>query len=335
MSAQALIQATALHRYYGKYHAVNDFNLTLHKGEVLGLLGPNGAGKSTTMQMLTGNIAPSSGDIVINGINLLDEPLKAKANIGYLPEQPPVYRDMTAVEYLDYCSALHSIPKSQQKKARENVIARCGLGDIQNKLIANLSKGFQQRVGIAQAIIHQPDLVILDEPTVGLDPIQIRQIRALIRELGKDHSVILSTHILPEVQAVCDRVQIIHQGKTVFADSFKQLENRQAQSTLTVGFSAGFSKGGDKAKLSSLQGVEKATTLNAEQSRFQLTYSPQNQPNPSKVFKLAVDEGWVLNELKTDTQTLEQIFMSLIHGDASAVEPREKVLKTGGVGIDS
>ncbi len=306
MSTQALIKATALNRYYGKYHAVNDFNLTLHKGEVLGLLGPNGAGKSTTMQMLTGNISPSSGDIFINGVNLLEEPLQAKINIGYLPEQPPVYRDMTPTEFLKYCANLHNIPKTLKTKSLDNTIERCGLGDVTNKLIGNLSKGYQQRVGIAQAILHQPELVILDEPTVGLDPIQITQIRTLIRELGKDHSVILSTHILPEVQAVCDRVQIINRGKTVFADSFKQL-SEQSDSSVIVGFS----NGGDESTLAAIDAVERVDPL--ADNHYQLYF--KQQPDTSSIFNLAVKKGWELSELKTNKQTLEQIFMALIHSD--------------------
>ncbi len=335
MSTQALIQVMALNRYYGKYHAVNDFNLTLHKGEVLGLLGPNGAGKSTTMQMLTGNISPSSGDIVINGIDLLEEPLMAKRNIGYLPEQPPIYRDMTPLEFLNYCAALHDIPQNIKAKSLENTIQRCGLGDVQNKLIANLSKGYQQRVGIAQAILHQPELVILDEPTVGLDPIQITQIRELIRELGKDHSVILSTHILPEVQAVCDRVQIINQGKTVFADSFEQLAEQSASSLIVS-----FSDGGDKDDLAKVEGIEKVESIGANQYRLYF----KQQPDPSRIFKLAVEQGWVLSELKTDSQTLEQIFMSLIHSDTLIVDDTDantetdantiKYIKKGGDGYN-
>jgi len=326
MSTLALIQVTALNRYYGIYHAVNDFNLTLHKGEVLGLLGPNGAGKSTTMQMLTGNISPSSGDIVINGVDLLEEPLEAKRNIGYLPEQPPIYRDMTPVEFLNYCATLHDIPKNLQTKSLENTVERCGLGDVKNKLIGTLSKGYQQRVGIAQAILHQPELVILDEPTVGLDPIQITQIRELIRELGKDHSVILSTHILPEVQAVCDRVQIINQGKTVFADSFKQLA-KQSDTSLIVGFNQSASGSGNEKKiLTAQESIEKVEPLKANQYRLYF----KQQPDPSSIFKLAVEQGWVLSELTSDSQTLEQIFMNLIHSDM----PNEKYVKKGGGGYN-
>ncbi|MFN3786154.1 MAG: ABC transporter ATP-binding protein [Thiothrix sp.] len=216
-----LISAVGLVRYYAEQCAVDNVTVTLHKGEVLGLLGPNGAGKSTTMQMLTGNLAPSAGEILINGVDLLEQPRHAKQHIGYLPEQPPVYRDLTVEEYLHYCARLRAVPHQQRAEAIERTCERCGLQAVRKRLIGNLSKGFRQRVGIAQAILHNPAVVILDEPTVGLDPIQIREIRRLIRELGQEHGIILSTHILPEVQAVCDRVQILNRGKTVFNDSLQ------------------------------------------------------------------------------------------------------------------
>jgi ABC-2 type transport system ATP-binding protein len=228
MSKKLLIQAQHLHRYYGKYHAVNKISVTLYKGEVLGLLGQNGAGKSTTMQLLTGNILPSSGTIKINDINLLEEPIKAKQQLGYLPETPPLYCDMRVVEYLRYCGLLHDIPKAALDDAVNKVIRRCGLKAMQQRIIANLSKGYQQRVGIAQAIIHEPAVIILDEPTVGLDPIQIQEIRSLIKELAQDHSVLLSTHILQEVEVLCDRVHIINQGKTVFVDTLDALKQYQS-----------------------------------------------------------------------------------------------------------
>jgi len=180
------------------------------------------------MQMLTGNLAPSSGRIRINSIDLLDEPLQAKRSLGYLPEQPPVYRDMTVTEYLVYCAKLQGLRGDACQKALERALARCGLQEVRRRLIGHLSKGFRQRVGIAQAILHNPAVIILDEPTVGLDPVQIREIRQLIRDLGQEHGVILSTHILPEVQTICDRVQILNRGKTVFNDSLEggdSLEN--------------------------------------------------------------------------------------------------------------
>jgi len=225
MSRELLVEAKHLHRYYGKHHAVNDVSINLFKGEVLGLLGPNGAGKSTTMKMLTGNIAPSSGTVNIANINLLENAVAAKRQLGYLPETPPLYSDMRVVEFLSYCARLHDIAKKDVKTALDNVLERCGLEKMQQRLIGNLSKGYQQRVGIAQAIIHEPAVIILDEPTVGLDPIQIQEIRNLISQLAKDHSVILSTHILQEVEAVCDRVHIISAGKTVFIDTLATLKN--------------------------------------------------------------------------------------------------------------
>lgn len=225
MDSTILLAAEGLSRYYSEHCAVDSLNLHLQKGEVLGLLGPNGAGKSTTMQMLTGNLAPTTGSIQINGIDLLDEPRSAKRHLGYLPEQPPVYRDLTVNEYLDYCAKLHGMRGAERTQAIGLACERCSLTEVQNRLIANLSKGYKQRVGIAQAILHSPSVVILDEPTVGLDPLQIREIRKLIRELGQEHSVILSTHILPEVQAVCDRVQILNRGRTVFNDSLAGVDS--------------------------------------------------------------------------------------------------------------
>ena len=225
MSHTLLIQAHHLHRYYGKHHAVDDVSINLFKGEVLGLLGPNGAGKSTTMKMLTGNIAPSSGSISIANINLLENAVAAKQQLGYLPETPPLYKDMRVSEFLSYCARLHDIPKAKVKHAVDKVLQQCGLEAMQQRLIANLSKGYQQRVGIAQAIIHEPEVIILDEPTVGLDPLQIQEIRKLISQLAQAHSVILSTHILQEVEAVCDRVHIMSAGKTVFVDTMEKLKN--------------------------------------------------------------------------------------------------------------
>ena len=204
-----------------------EINLELRRGEVLGFLGPNGAGKTTTMRMLTGNLAPSAGSVEICGIDLLDRPRDAKARIGYLPETPPLYRELTVDEYLRLAARLHRVSNADLRTALAVAKQRCGLNDVGRQLIGSLSKGYQQRVGIAQAIIHNPDVVILDEPTVGLDPNQMREIRTLIRELGAERSVILSTHILSEVESVCDRVQIMHQGRMVFNDSVIGLKQKQ------------------------------------------------------------------------------------------------------------
>jgi ABC-2 type transport system ATP-binding protein len=220
------ISAHNLSRRFGNHIAVRRVDLELKRGEVLGLLGPNGAGKSTTMQMLTGNLAPTSGSVQICGIDLLKNPRKAKRCIGYLPENPPLYKELTVDEYLRFAARLHNVDLSRIDFVLTEVKQRCGLSDIGKRLISALSKGYQQRVGVAQAIIHQPEIIILDEPSVGLDPNQIREIRTLIRELGKSCSVILSTHILPEVESVCDRVQIMNQGVMVFSAALTELKQK-------------------------------------------------------------------------------------------------------------
>jgi ABC-2 type transport system ATP-binding protein len=221
------ISARGLCRNFGAHVAVREIDLELKRGEVLGFLGPNGAGKTTIMRMLTGNLAPSAGSVEICGIDLLEKPRDAKAHIGYLPEIPPLYRELTVNEYLQLAARLHRISNAKIRFALDNTIQRCGLNDSGKRLIGSLSKGYQQRVGIAQAIIHDPDVIILDEPTVGLDPNQLREIRTLIRELGTERSVVLSTHILPEVESICDRVQIIHEGRMVFSDSIGGLKLKE------------------------------------------------------------------------------------------------------------
>jgi len=222
------LSAQHVSREYGRHVAVCDISLQLKPGEILGLLGPNGAGKSTTMRMLTGNLAPSAGSIKICGIDLLDDPRSAKVHLGYLPEIPPLYADMRVNEYLVYVAKLHRIEKKQIPHAVENCKRQCALTDHGKQLIGTLSKGMQQRVGIAQAIIHQPDVIILDEPTVGLDPNQIKDIRELILSLKQSSSIVLSTHILPEVESVCDRVMIMHQGRIVLDELLTELKNQSA-----------------------------------------------------------------------------------------------------------
>ena len=221
-----VIEAHSLSRQFGDRVAVCDVNLKLCCGDILGFLGPNGAGKSTTMRMLTGNLAPSNGHVHICGINLLDDPLAAKRHIGYLPEIPPLYKELTVDEYLRFAARLHGLAKASLQIAMDEVKQQCELNDVGKRLIGVLSKGYQQRVAIAQAIIHRPQLIILDEPTVGLDPNQIQKMHALIRELGKAHAVILSSHILSEVESVCNRVQIMHQGKLVLDDSLNNLKQQ-------------------------------------------------------------------------------------------------------------
>jgi len=221
-----VIEVTGLNRKFGQRVAVQDVSLKLYRGDILGFLGPNGAGKSTTMRMLTGNLAPGSGNVRICGIDLQDNPLEAKRHIGYLPEIPPLYKELTVDEYLCFAARLHGFTGSALQIALDEVKQQCELTDVGKRLTGILSKGYQQRVGIAQAIIHRPPLIILDEPTAGLDPNQIQKVRTLIRELGKTHTIILSSHILPEVESVCNRVQIMHQSKLVLDDSLDNLKQQ-------------------------------------------------------------------------------------------------------------
>jgi gliding motility-associated transport system ATP-binding protein len=220
------LSAQHLSRAYSGTFVVHDVTLQLRRGEILGLLGPNGAGKSTTMHMLTGNLAPSSGRIEICGIDLLDDPKSAKAHLGYLPEIPPLYMDMTVDEFLGFVARLHRIDKRIIAHAVECCKERCSLTERGKQLIGTLSKGLQQRVGIAQAVIHEPDVIVLDEPTAGLDPNQIREMRQLIRTLGQSCSIILSTHILSEVESLCDRVLIMNKGHIVLDQTLIQLQQK-------------------------------------------------------------------------------------------------------------
>lgn len=297
-----LISIENLCRYYSGHCAVQDLSFELHRGEVLGLLGPNGAGKTTTMNMIAGSLAPSSGRICLNGVDLLEKPLEAKARLGYLPENPPLYRELTVDEYLHYCARLNRIPRNTEDEAVQQAKARCGLASSGNRLIGNLSKGYQQRVGIAQAIIHNPAVVILDEPTVGLDPIQIREIRELIQELGAEHGVILSTHILPEVQTVCNRVLILHEGEPAYSGTLKNEAKQEANSLLIR-----LARPPEQSSLAGLPGVEAVEELEDKQYRLGLA----NGTAISTLAEQLVQNGWGLEELTPERPGLEQIFVQL------------------------
>ena len=310
MRNEILLRVENLSRFYGTHQAVKNITFSVRQGEVLGFLGPNGAGKTTTMQMLTGNLAPSQGRITIAGHDLLEDPRAAKAAIGYLPELPPLYRDLSVDEYLDYCAALHRLARPKRRAAREAAKQKCGLLEVGRRLIGNLSKGYQQRVGIAQAIIHLPPVIILDEPTAGLDPIQIREIRHVIRELGKEHSVILSTHILPEVQSVCNHVQIIHKGELVLDDSIEGLSARLQASVLAVTFR----QTPDRALLAKLAGVKKIEAL--DDGSLRVYHEPSNDPTEALV-KLAVDKNWGIVQITPQRATLEDIFVELTTDDSA------------------
>jgi ABC-2 type transport system ATP-binding protein len=305
------ICARGLSRRFGTHVAVRALDLEVRRGEVVGLLGPNGAGKTTTMQMLTGNLAPSAGEIRICGIDLLETPTPAKARIGYLPETPPLYRELSVREYLDFAARLHRVPKPQHAAAVSTAMARCGLADTGRKLIGTLSKGYQQRVGIAQAIVHEPDVIILDEPTVGLDPNQILDIRALIRELGDRHSVILSTHILPEVEAVCDRVQIMHHGAVVFSDTIAGLRDFQHGRTVTVSLH----RPPPIDRLRATAGVSDVVATG--EGRFRVHFAPGSDPSEALVGAAGAND-WGLYQLTPAQSSLEEVFVQLTRSEAAA-----------------
>jgi len=305
-----LIEAEHLYRYYGKHCAVNDVSFTLAKGNVLGFLGPNGAGKTTTMQMLCGVLAPSSGAIKINGFDLSEQPLSAKRHLGYLPDTPPLYRELTVYEFLAYCAQLHGLAPKNIRQAIDDAQQRCGLATVTKRLIGNLSKGFQQRVGIAQAILHNPDVIILDEPTVGLDPLQISEIRALIRELGQDHGVILSTHRLSEVQESCTQVQIIHQGQLILNESIDVL--KQMMDTGIVEVATRLAP--DTGLLAAIPGVTFLENLAG--NRVRIHYSVTDNPT-QRITETIIAAGWELQELAPVKKSMEDIFITLIRDNES------------------
>ncbi|MDP2153902.1 MAG: ATP-binding cassette domain-containing protein [Methylotenera sp.] len=305
------VEAIELTRLYGGREAVSNVNFTLSKGEVLGFLGPNGAGKSTTMKMLTGNLAPSHGSVKICGIDMIENPKEAKALIGYLPEMRPLYKELTVDEYLTMAARLHRVSAKHIKKAVENAKERCGLTHMSKRLIENLSNGYQQRVGIAQAIIHSPMVVILDEPTVGLDPIQIRDIRTLIREVGTDHSVIISTHILPEVEMVCDQVQIIDKGKLVFNGSIDVLKRQRVGNKLLIGLR----NPPAIEEILRISGVSEAESL--ANGLIRVRYAENAEPAEA-IVQVAVQQGWGLHQIAPDQTSLEDVFMQLTYQEQIA-----------------
>ena len=307
MDKEILISVDHLTRYYNDYCAVNDASFTVGRGEVLGFLGPNGAGKTTTMQILSGVLAPTAGTVAIAGINLQDQPGKAKAHLGYLPEQPPLYLDLTVDEYLRYAARLRGIPRNLITTAIRQCRERCGLETVGRRLIKNLSRGYQQRVGIAQAIIHSPAVVILDEPTSGLDPIQILEIRKLIKTLGKDHSVILSTHILPEVQSLCSRVLIINEGKLVLDRGLDQLQENRPYTTVQVAFR----QPPPAETLQSIPGINSVVPIDPH--RFRVDLDAGNTGMDS-LLQHTLSSGWGITEMIPGTDSLEQVFVQLTSG---------------------
>ena len=315
MDNEILIEAQDLSRRYGRTMALSGLNLSLRKGEILGLLGPNGAGKTTTMKILAGCLAPTSGSVRIKSVSMVEDPKAAKAHLGYLPEVPPLYPELTVDEFLRYAAGLHGIAPGEREAAVTRSKQACGLTQVADKLIHNLSKGYQQRVGLAQAIIHRPPVVILDEPTVGLDPIQIREIRALIKELGEHHSVILSSHILPEIQAVCSRVMIINKGRVVYAEAIDNTAAHQVE-TLMVGLR----RPPEAAVLKAFAGVTLVEAL--EGGLFRLSVTREADPREA-IAEAAVRNQWGLFELRSQAKTLEEVFVELTSGEVTLHETQQ------------
>lgn len=310
-----MIEVKNLSKSYGSKKAVDDISFKVNESEILGFLGPNGAGKSTTMNILTGYLSSTQGVAEINGIDILTDPIAAKKNIGYLPEHPPLYTDMTVWEYLDFVYSLKKC-KLPKRSHLDEICSLVKITDVKNRIIKNLSKGYQQRVGLAQALVGNPSVLILDEPTVGLDPNQIIEIRALIKKLGKNHTVILSSHILPEVQAVCDRIIVINKGKIVADDSAENLAmNLSADHKLTVRI-----EGPTKEVKKLLQSIPdmKKVIINKEMADNVTEYSLESKENTDirkEMFTRLAGRKYPIMLLKSAELTLEEIFIKLTNND--------------------
>ena len=312
-----MIEVTNLTKKYGNHVAVDHLSFRVEQGQIYGFLGPNGAGKSTTMNIMTGYLAPTDGTVLINGRDIQKEPEAAKKSIGYLPELPPVYADMTVEEYLKFAAELKKVPKAERKEQISGVMEMTRITDMKERLIKNLSKGYKQRVGLAQAILGNPEVIILDEPTVGLDPKQIIEIRDLIRELGKKHTVILSSHILSEVSAVCDHIMIIAHGKLVASDSPEGLQRRMngsAELELEV-------KGSPEEvqnALHMLSDVESVESKDTEQSDcVQVSViAKENVDIREEVFYALADARLPIMSMHRSEKTLEDIFLELTGDEA-------------------
>jgi len=314
-----MIEVDKLTKVYVDVPVVDDLSFFVPEGQVLGFLGPNGAGKTTLMRMITGFLPPSEGRVVVAGNDLDDDPVGLRRDLGYLPENVPLYPEMRVSEYLRFRADVEEVPRQELRSRTDDVVERCLLGDVRRKVIGTLSKGYRQRVGLAGALIHRPKVLILDEPTVGLDPNQIIRIRELITELGRDHTVVLSTHILPEVEQVCERVLILDRGRIVADGTPDDLRRRMVGAPTVQVELAG--AGGDPADdLGRLPGVTLVQPLG--EGRYRLTHDPDGDPR-EEVFRLAVERGWVLRTLAAESASLEDVFVRLTTRDdlaAAAVE---------------
>ncbi len=311
-----MIEVKNLSKHFGDKKAVDGISFTAEDGEILGFLGPNGAGKSTTMNILTGYISSTDGVALIDGVDILENPIKAKQKIGYLPEQPPLYMDMTVKEYLSFVYDLKKckLPRNTHLKDICNLVK---IENVYNRVIKNLSKGYKQRVGLAQALVGNPNVLILDEPTVGLDPNQIIEIRTLIKRLGKNHTVILSSHILSEVQAVCDKIVVINQGKIVADDTEENLSKNLVNSNKIMVKIDGPSDEVQKV-IGSIAGIKTVDMISKETDEF-CEFSIESEDGVDirrELFKRISERSWYIMELKTSDMSLEDIFLRLTVGES-------------------
>ena len=323
-----MITVKDLSKRYARNTAVDHISFEVQRGQIVGFLGPNGAGKTTTMRMLTCFLPPSSGTATVAGFDVLEAPLEVKKRIGYLPEAPPLYLEMRTAEYLTFVGRLKGLSGAELRQRVDAVCDRCAVGDVKNKLLGKLSKGYRQRVGLAQAIIHNPDVLILDEPTAGLDPKQINETRDLIKSLAGDHTIILSTHILPEVEQTCEKVIIINKGKLVATDSVNNLRGRARGAELVLVEVAGRNDALDSAsvqqRLEKVTGVGRVAFREKRQSGtvFEVE-SLKDKFVRGDLARAVVEAGWDLNELRTEAMSLEEIFLQLTGESATSASAAE------------
>ena len=323
-----MIKVEGLTKRYARTVAVDNISFEVEKGQIVGFLGPNGAGKTTTMRVLTCFLPPTAGTASVAGFDVQEHPIEVKRRIGYLPESPPVYPEMEVTEYLEFTGKLKGIPSADIKKRVDEVLGRCAIGDVRDKLIGKLSKGYRQRVGLAQAIIHNPDVLILDEPTSGLDPKQIIEIRELLKSLAGNHTIILSTHILSEVEHSCERVIIISQGKLVAIDSVANLTNRLRGSesvALEVEAAAGSPNPSDvQVRLEQVAGVRSVVMKDSKDGRLTFVVeSLQGRQIRADLARSVVNAGWNLSELRPVGLSLEDVFLQLTAAEKKGEAPAE------------
>ena len=319
-----MIEVQHLTKRYGRFTAVDDVSFRVERGEILGFLGPNGAGKTTTMRILTGYMPATEGKAIVAGFDVFDQPIEAKRRTGYLPETPPLYHDMTVADYLSFVAKIKGVPPGERKERIRAIMVKTRIDDVASKLCSRLSKGYKQRVGLAQALIHNPDVLILDEPTAGLDPKQIIETRQLIKDLAGDHTIILSTHILPEVSQTCQRVVIINKGRVVAVDTPDNLTARlRGSETLYVQVDAG---GTDAlASLGRVAGVTRVVEADRRNSIVGYEVeSEQGRDIRRDLARTVVTSGWGLLELRPMRMSLEEIFLSLTTEDLAHEQPVEE-----------